>query len=130
MTITATMAVSNATPKSEQQVTATVTVSNSAGTAVNVTAIVPTLTPHSATTQSVAGALGYPLLGGNFAVAVAASGSTNFSWSVMAHAPVTSYNVGAEPSSYVYDVGALIYTSDGAITSATTTTLTVGYPGT
>lgn len=130
MAITATMAVSSATPKSGQRVACTVTVSNSGGADVNVTAIVPLLTPTGGTRRDVAGCVGVPMLGGAFSVSVAAGGSSKFSWDVLAHSPITSYGVGAEPASYVYDVGALIHTSDGAITAATTTTLTVGYPGT
>lgn len=128
MAITAAITLSSATCAAEQKVTATCTVSNSGGAAVNVTAINPLLTPTGATQRSVSAAIGVPPIGGAFTVSVAASGSTAFNFDVVPHAPSSGYG-NAEPASLVYDVGAVVYTSDGSLTNATTTTLTVTYPG-
>jgi len=128
MAITAAMSLGSSTCKSEQVVTATCTISNSGSTAVNVTAVQPTMTPTGQTQQSVAALPGLPPVGGAFPTTVPASGSLAISWPVVAHSPVTSYNVGAEPSSFAYDCGAIVYTTDGSVTSATVATLTVSYP--
>lgn len=128
MAITATIALSSATCVAEQKVTATLTVSNSGAATVLVTGIAPSVTPHSATNGSVSVGIGGVALGGAFTSTVAASGSTKFSFDVVPHAPITSYNIGSEPSSFVYDVGAVIATSDGSLTSPTVATLTVAYP--
>lgn len=131
MAITAAMTVSNATPKSEQRVACTCTVTNSGSVAVNIVSITPILVPTGGTRQDVSAAIGVPPLGGAFPVSVAGSSGTRaVTFDVVAHAPITSYNIGAEPSSLVYDVGAEVLTSDGALTRATTTTLTVAYPAT
>lgn len=127
MAITASIALSSATCTSGQQVTATCTVSNSGGAAVNVISLAPLVTPNGQTPQSVAVAVGVPPIGGAFSQSVAASGTLAISFSVVPHAPTTSYGL-AEPASYVYAVGALVTTSDGALTSASTSTLTVANP--
>lgn len=129
MAITASIALSSATCAAEQKVTATVTVTNTGASTVLVTGIQPLVTPHSATNGSVAVATGAVPLGGAFPSTVAgSSGTTKFSFDVTPHAPITSYNIGAEPSSLVYDVGAVVATSDGSLTSPSVTTLTVSYP--
>lgn len=128
MAITATIALSSATVKAEQKTTATVTVSNSGAATVYVTNVSPLVTPHSGTKGSVAVAVGGVPLGGAFTSSVAASGSSNFSFDLVPHAPNTSYGIGAEASQYVYDIGAVVSTSDGSLTSPTVTTLTVNYP--
>lgn len=128
MSISAAITLSSATAKSEQPVTATCTVTNTGSVAVNVTAIVPSITPHSATYQSVAANAGMPGVGGAFATSVpGSSGTLAITFPVVAHAPGSTYQ-NAEPSSFVYDVGATVYTSDGSATAATTTTLTVSPP--
>lgn len=127
MAITASMAVSSATCKAEQSIAATVTVSNSGGSAVNVTGLVPLCSPAGTDLNSVSVALGQPPIGPGMTVSVAASGSTTFTWNVTPHAPQSGFGL-AMPASQVYDIGATIYTSDGAITDATSTTLTVSNP--
>jgi hypothetical protein len=127
--ITASIALSSATAKSEQKVTATCTITNSGSGAVNVLSLNPTCTKHSGTSQDTSCALGIAPVGGGWAVSVpGSSGTLAIPFDVVAHSPITSYGVGAEPSSLVYDIGAVIYTSDGAITSATVATLTVTSP--
>lgn len=129
MAITATIALSSSSIVAEQKTVATCTVTNSGGSAVNVTAINPTVTPSGATPQSVSVAVGQPPLLPGMPTSVAASGgTTKFSWDVVPHAPSSGYG-SAEPASQIYDVGALINTSDGSLTSATTSALTVTNPG-
>jgi hypothetical protein len=124
MAITASVAMSSATCKSGQQVIATLTVSNSGGSAVVVTGIEPVVTPNGQTSQAVAVGVGRPAVGGNFSSSVAASGSTAFPFPVCPNAPTTSAGL-AMPSSLVYSIGATVLTSDGAITAATPATVTV-----
>lgn len=132
MAITAAMTLSSATSKAEQPVTATCTVTNTGSVAVNVLAIVPTAPIHSGTAGNTAVSLGMPPIGGAFATSVpGSSGTLAISWPVVAHAPgatSTGSSLPAEPASLVYDIGATVYTSDGAVTAATTTTLTVSPP--
>lgn len=131
MAITAAITLSDATIASNQVTTATCTVTNSGSTSVNVVAVQPVITKTGGTAQSTAVSAGVPPVGGAFPVSVAGSNGTRaISFDVVPFAPITSYNVGAEPSSFVYDVGAVVTTSDGATTYATTTTLTVTYPAT
>jgi hypothetical protein len=127
MAVTASIALGSSTLYPEQQTTATLTVSNSGGAAVLVTGIQPTCTPSGLTNQAVAVALGNPPFGGAFNQSVAASGSTTFSFGVVAHAPTSGYGL-AEPSQQLYSVGATVYTNDGSVTVATPSTLTINSP--
>ncbi len=129
MAITATIAVSSATAKSGQRRTVTCTVSNSGAADVNVTSIRPIMPINGRTDEVTSVAITPPCLGPGVTVSVAAGGSTAFSWFVVAHEPTTNYlTVGAEASSLVYSLGAIIKTSDGSLTTATPTTLTVTNP--
>jgi hypothetical protein len=129
LAITAAITLSSSTVKSEQLVTATCTVTNTGATAVNVTAVAPSIVPTGQTPQSVAAMAGMPAVGGAFPTQVpGSSGTLAISWPVVCHAPVTSYNSTAEPSSVQYDIGGIVYTSDGSATAATVATLTVNYP--
>lgn len=127
MAVTASIAVSDATLTAGQKTTVTLTVSNSGGAAVLVTGIQPTVTPNGLSSQAVAVAIGQPMWGAAFSQSVAASGSTTFSWEIVPNAPTTSYGL-AMPASYVYSIGATVYTNDGSITVATPTTVTVTNP--
>lgn len=127
MAITATTALSSATAKSGQVVTATVTVTNSGGAAVSVLGMQPTAPINGATAGSTSIALGVPPLGPGMTTSVAASGTLALSFGVVAHEPTTSEGL-AETASVVYSIGATIYTSDGSVTAATPTTLTVTNP--
>ncbi len=127
MAITATIALSSSTIKSAQKTTATLTVSNSGGADVLVTGIQTLCMPSGQTVQSVAASSGVPPWGGGFPQTVAASGSTNFSWDVVPHAPTTSAGL-AQGASYAYDIGAVVYTNDGSVTSPTVATVTVTNP--
>jgi hypothetical protein len=58
-------------------------------------------------------------------VTVAGSnGERIFAYDILAHTPTSGYGL-AMPAEQVFDVGATVYTSDGAVTDATSTTLTV-----
>lgn len=124
MAITASVALSSATAKPEQKVAVALTVSNSGGSAVNVTGIIPLMGPAGSTKETTSVALGKPALGPGMPVSVAAAGSTVFAYDIIAHSPTSGYGL-AMPAEQVYDVGATVYTSDGSITDATSTTLTV-----
>lgn len=129
MAITAAIALSNASPKSETKVTATCTITNSASTAVNVTSMKPHAAPTGGTRGDTSCALGVPPIGGAFPVSVpGSSGTLAIAFDVVVHSPISSYGVGAEPSSLAYDIGATIYTSDGSITEATVATVTASTP--
>lgn len=128
MSKTAAMTLSSATAKTNQAVTATCTITNNDGAAVNVTSIQPTAPVTGTTPGSTPVSLGMPALGGAFPTSVAASGGTlAVSWPVVGFAPITSYGQGAEQDSLVYDIGATVYLSDGTILTASTTTLTVSH---
>lgn len=128
MAITAAMTVSSATCTAGQTVTATCTVTNSGASAVTVLGVMPIAPPHSATNGSTAVALGRPPLGPGMTTSVAGSnGTLALSWGVIPHAPASGEGW-EEPASQVYDLGAIVYTSDGSVTAATTTTLTVSSP--
>ncbi len=127
MAITASVALSSATATTGQRVSVALTVSNSGGSAVDVTCIRPMMSPASSTLETTSVAQGTVPLGPGQTTSVAASGSTVFAYDVLPFAPTSGYGL-AMPASQVYDVGATVYTSDGAVTDATSTTLTVADP--
>jgi hypothetical protein len=129
MAITAAITLSSATAYPNQRVGVTCTVSNSGGSSVNVTGIRPTICPTGVKVESVAAVGGLAPIGPGMTVAVAASGTLAISWQSVAFAPQPGNGPNpANPNSFVYDVGAIVTTSDGAVTVATTTTLTVSVP--
>lgn len=131
MATTAAIVMSAATIKSGQLSTATCTLTNGGATAVNVLWMKPKVCPTGETQQSVSAAVGIPPIGGPWVTEVAGSnGTLAISFSVTAFAPFSSYDVAAQQSQYVYDVGATIGMSDGSIVEATPATLTVDYPAT
>lgn len=128
MAITAAITISDATTVPGQVVTATCTVTNSGSSSVNVVGIKAKAMPTSGTVTTVAVAVGEPPIGPGATVAVAGSnGTLALPFGVVGHAPTSGFGL-SMPSSYVYDIGATVYTSDGAITEASTTTLTVSSP--
>lgn len=123
MAMTATISCSPDPVQVNQQVTATITVSNSSGSSVNVTGISlyanytgDNLQPH------VSVAYGTPNLGAGATVAVAASGSTIFPVNLTFFAPSTGLLSDGEGT---YDVGAQITSSDGSVFHPTADTITV-----
>jgi hypothetical protein len=123
MAMTASVALSTSTPVPEQPFTVTLTVSNSGAASVNVIGIIPIVEPTGVLVRSVAASSGLPALGPNYAVAVAAGGSTNFVWSDAIHSPRAAGLTSG--TSQAYDIGALVACSDGSLISATIATATV-----
>lgn len=119
MAITAAITLADSTVDSEQQAQATLTVSNSGGSAVLVTGIQPKVTPLAASVG-----IGICAFGGSATQSVAAGGSTAFYFNLVAHAPQAS-NPQVSPATFAYVVGATVYCNDGSITEASTATLTV-----
>lgn len=128
MAITAAVTLSAATATSPNgQVIATVTVSNSGGAAVNVTGITPAITPSGIVGAPACIDAGVVPLGPQQTVSVAASGSTTFPFKVVALGPQSGAG-NANPTTQVFTIGATVYTDDGAVTQATTASLTVSPP--
>lgn len=145
MAITAAIVVNPSTANTLQQVAAALTVSNSGSSAVIVTSVAPSENVAGASTQT-SGAilLGQPNTGPGMNVTVPAGGTLVLNFSVVPMAPnvgvytsnpFPSAGVGgvaivplqpeSQPAQQIYDIGALITTSDGATTSATVAVLTV-----
>lgn len=126
MAMSATISVSPSTAKVNQEVVATLTVSNSGGSAVNVTSIDPSAFQTSIGAAAKAcSPVGYQtslsgVAGPPIRVSVAASGSTIFVFSYKFFAPSTN--------SSTYDVGAVVTSDDGSVFSPTAATVTVSNP--
>lgn len=119
MAITASIALSPSTVVINQPVNGVVTVSNSGGASVNVLSLTPTAIPTGGTASLNALSCGFgdaPLSPG-FTVAVAASGTLKIPVSYVFYTPSTA--------STTYTLGASVVTSDGAVTAASTATVTV-----
>lgn len=119
MAITAAITLGSASLTALQQTQAALVVSNSGGADVFVTGIQPHATP-----SAFAGALSPCPFGGPVTPLVPAGGSTTFYFDVVAFSPLAT-NPPVSPATYDYDVGATVYTNDGAVTEATPDTLTV-----
>lgn len=145
MAITASIALTPAAAKTLQKVAAVLTINNSAGTAVLVTGVTPYADAGgSNTSQAVSVEVGQPPTGPGENITVPASGALTMEFDVIGMGPqVPTYTTNpfgspgqggativnlpplAMPQSSTYDIGATVYTNDGAITIATTATLTV-----
>lgn len=146
MAITAAMTVGSATAKTLAKTACTCTVTNTGASAVSVTNVVPYATVSGLTPRQVNMNLGMPPIGPGMPVSVpGSSGTLAMSWDAVAlepHVPTYTNNPFpssgpgmpsgatplppiAEPQSIVYAVGATVYTSDGSVTTASTTTITV-----
>jgi hypothetical protein len=123
MAITATIAVSPSTVPAgvSSPVNVQLTVSNSGADDVNVTAITPTVAPNGATPSSVPVSIGAPALSAGQNRIVPAGSSLVIPWSVSVHAPQADGSV-------IYDVGAVVTTSDGSTTVPTVANLTATEP--
>lgn len=125
MAMTASISLAQSTATVNQDILATLTVSNSGGSAVNVTSINPTIvqTSGGAGILSAASACDQNSLaqaGPLTSVSVAAAGSTLFQFTVKAFAPSTNGST--------YSVGAIITSDDGSVFSPTAATVTVNRP--
>jgi len=122
MAMTATISLSPSTVQINQQINATITVSNSGGSAVNVTSIQMQSKFTGGSQENVGCAFGSPNLGPAAATSVAASGSTVFPVPLVFFAPSTG-PIGT--GSGTFDVGCIIQSSDGSVFSPTAATVTV-----
>ncbi|GEM_PF-5355794 len=123
MAITATISLSATTISKQQKTTATLTVSNSGGSAINVTGIQPrAYLTGSSPPEPVGAAIGVPALGPGMNVSVPASGSLVFSFDYTFAAPSTGAN---GQGSGTYSCDAVVYTADGSVTVPTAATVTV-----
>lgn len=117
MAMTATIDVSPATCEVNFPLVATVTISNSGGSAINVTSITLNSKLTGAPSNDYAAcALGQPFLGGGATISVPASGSLTFKMGVVFF---------RDSGSTTYDVGAICTSSDGSVFSPTADTVTV-----
>lgn len=117
MAMSATIALSSATAKINQVITATLTISNSGGSPVNVTSIQPVLKLTGAPSNDFPAAnAGVASLGPGENVTVPAGGTL-----VMPFGAVFF----ASSGSTTYDVGAVCQSNDGSIFSPTAATVTI-----
>lgn len=123
MALTATISCAPDPVQINQKVTATITVSNSGASSVNITGIRlyanytgDSLAPH------VSVAYGQPNLSAGATVSVAASGSTVFPVDLVFFAPSTGL---LSDGNGTYDVGAQITADDGSVFHPTADTITV-----
>lgn len=133
MAITAAIALSSATCKVGQSVTALLTVTNGNAEAVQVVECTPLAFPSGRKTPAPIG-LGLPPIAPGQTVNVPAGGTLVLRWGVTPLAPVPrapaydSDGAVSNSASQVYDVGAELKTSDGTNPSVSTTTLTASTP--
>lgn len=113
MSMSATISLSPSAVQINQKITATITVSNSGSSSVNVTGIrlYSNYTGGSGAPQT-AVAYGQPNLSAGATVSVAASGSTIFPVDLVFFAPSTGL---LSDGSGTYDVGAQITSDDGSV---------------
>ena len=124
MAITATITLNHSSITVNQVSIATVTVSNSGGSAVNVLAITPVCTV-TATGQPATGSIGVADLGPGTTVAVPAAGSLTFAFGVAFPAPSNGL---LGTTGGTYKVGCLVSSADGSNVAPTAATLTVSNP--
>lgn len=123
MAITASIVMSPATLAFNQNGTLQLTVSNSGGASVNVTGVVPTAVTTGGTQQQTTGVnFGSPPTGTGLNVVVPAGGTLVMSIGLTAFVGTTGPIGGGAGT---LTIGALVYTSDGSVTTASTATLTV-----
>lgn len=124
--MTATISLSPSTATVNQEVVATLTVSNSGGSTVNVTSIDPTASQTSAVAAALAcSPVGFQTSlsgsgGPKVSVPVAGSGSTIFVFSYKFFAPSTN--------SSTYSCSAVIASDDGSVFAPSAATVTVNKP--
>ena len=118
MAISAAVTLSKSSASVNMPVVATVTITNSGGAAVTVTSIQPIVQTTNFANDGLPAAIGVIAQGPGINLAVpGSSGTLALGYSLVGFAPA--------PASGTYTVGALVYTSDGSVTSASTASLTV-----
>lgn len=123
MAITAAITLSDSSVLSEESIVATCTVSNSGGAAVQVTSIDPTAATTGATPQNTSAGLGLPYQDPGATNSVPAGGTCVYRFGVVPHAPARAAP-GTTVLTRVIDIGAVVRTTDGATTNASTAALT------
>lgn len=110
----------SSTVSREKPISVLIAVSNSGASPIQVTEIVPkfTIVGDSINKDSVDAASSNPLLSAN--PWIPAGGSTNFTFQCSFHAPSNQFAA--------YQIGALVYGSDGQLISASTASITVTNP--
>ncbi len=126
MAITAAIALSSATCKVGQSVTAILTVTNGNAEDVTVVECTPLVFPTGKLTP-VPELAGLPPIQAGQNVTVPAGSTLKIRWGVTPLAPIQRA-FGADSASQVYDVGAELKTSDGTVLVVTTTPLTASTP--
>jgi hypothetical protein len=144
MAITAAITLGSATCKALQKIAVTCTVTNGNASTVNVTSVQPQITLSGVVENPGAYSVGQPNLGPGMTTSVAASGTLGVNFDITPMTPqcptygtnpfpsagvggvaITPLQPNSQPHSQIYTIGAIVTTSDGSVTSATTTTLTV-----
>lgn len=122
MALTATISLSQSTVGIHQNLTAQVTVSNSASVPVNVLSITPSIVSSGdpQTKDATCCTFGRPMLGPN--VLVPATGTAYFSFPVVVNAPKSS-PIG--PQSNTFNISCVVLGADGSSVSPTAASLTV-----
>lgn len=123
MAITAAIALNDSSVLSEEPVLATCTISNSGDVAVQVTSVDPLAKTTGATPQNTSAGLGMPYQLPGATTTVPAGGTCVFLFGVVPHAPQRAAP-GTTVQTRVIDIGAVVRTTDGATTNATTAALT------
>lgn len=98
-----------------QRIAALCTVTNGGASTVNVTNVVPTVSPTGSTSGAVPVAVG--AINARFPVSVPAGESVSFAWTVTPLAP-TGVSGLAAPGAFEYSVSALVYGSNGSLVAA------------
>lgn len=119
MAITAVIAVEPSTASPNQQVAIACTISNSGGSDVEVTGIRPYARVDASNSEATAVNCGQPPFAPASDMTVPAGGDLVLSWFAVGFKPEV------DGESFVYDMGAVIETSDGSVTTATVGELTV-----
>lgn len=131
MAMTATISVSPSSAVTEQKVTASVTVSNSAAFPVTMVNFVPYAYPTGAAVSNInTGVALSPInTGPNALLTVGASSSQVFTFDLKAHGPVCGALDSSDATTFstTYKVGCQCYSNDGSSFSPTETTVTINY---
>jgi hypothetical protein len=132
MAITASVALGpQSTVTRNVNVNVALTVSNSVAGPVQILAITPQITANGVSGAGSSVPVNYsaPILPGGATYTVPGSGSVVVNFGINAYAPAgISGGFPATATSDVYTVGAIVYTSDGAVTIASTANLTINAP--
>lgn len=116
MAITATISTNPKSGAIGERIAVALVVSNSGGSDVTVTDIVPVVTPYGSTGRTAPAAIGTPFLGPGSTKTVTAGGSRTFTWDIALLAPSPE---GLSTYYSYYSISAVVTTSDGSVTVPT-----------